>query len=91
MQFGPYGSDKVTCVGVCLLSVDPIRHHLQMFAANHDRCLASLSYLIGREETYLPGYAAGELPAALPLFERQVLAMYFDIKESDFIGAFDIA
>jgi hypothetical protein len=60
------------------VSLDPIR-------------LAWLSYLIGREKTYLPRYVDEGLPAILPPFDRRMLATYFGIDERDLAGSADMA
>lgn len=73
------------------MSLDPIRQRLQLLAADHDRSLAWLSYLIGRDETYLPRYIEEGSPATLPPFDRRLLATYFDIDERDLAGFADVA
>jgi hypothetical protein len=73
------------------VSLDPIRQRLQQLAADNDRSLAWLSYLIGRDETYLPQYVDEGQPATLPSFDRRLLATYFDIDERDLAGSADMA
>ncbi len=54
------------------MSLDPIRHRLQLLAADYERSLAWLSDLIGRKEMCLPRYVDEGLPAILPPFDRDL-------------------